>query len=239
MAAMLLRDPRRGARSLGAWVERCEAARRAERARLSKLFARRNQLFRSGLKFVAGVDEVGVGPLAGPLVAAAVILPRRVDFEALQGLNDSKQMNSAVRKKLEREIRKQALAVSVGEVSCEEVDRLNPYQGGLAAMGRAVAGLGVRPHHVLVDARTIPDLAIAQTALVHGDAIDGSIAAASIVAKVYRDALMCRLEERHPGYGFHRHMGYGTPEHLDALRRLGPSPAHRRSFAPVARAIAR
>ncbi len=106
-------------------------------------------------------------------------------------------------------------------------------------MSRAVAGLGVRPDHVLVDARTIPDLAAAQTALVHGDAIDGSIAAASIVAKVYRDAFMCRLEERHPGYGFNRHMGYGTPEHLDALRRLGPSPAHRRSFAPVARAIAR
>ena len=237
MAANLQRDPRRGARSLGAWVERCEAARRAERVRLSKLFARRNQLLRSGLKFVAGVDEVGVGPLAGPLVAAAVILPRRVNFEALQGLDDSKRLSPRVRRTLEREIRKQALAVFVAEVSCEEVDRLNPYRGGLAAMGRAVAGLGVRPHHVLVDARTIPDLTVSQTALVHGDAIDGTIAAASIVAKVYRDAFMCRLEEQHPGYGFNRHMGYGTPEHLDALQRLGPSPAHRRSFAPVARAI--
>ena len=239
MAAILHRDPRRGARSLGAWVERSEAARRVERARLSKLFALRNRLFRSGLKFVAGVDEVGVGPLAGPLVAAAVILPRRVDFRALEKLDDSKRLNPRTRKTLELQIRKQALAVFVSEVSSEEVDRLNTYRGALAAMRRAVAGLGVRPDHVLVDARTIPDLAVPQTALVHGDAIDGSIAAASIVAKVYRDALMCRLAEQHPGYGFNRHMGYGTREHLDALHRLGPSPAHRRSFAPVAQAFAR
>ena len=239
MAALLRRDLRRGARSLSAWVERREAARRVERARLSKLFARRNRLFASGLKFVAGVDEVGVGPLAGPLVAAAVILPRRVDFDVLQRLDDSKRLNPRIRKVLALEIRKQALAVFVSEVSCDEVDRLNTYRGALAAMARAVAGLGVQPDHVLVDARTIPDLAVPQTALVHGDAIDGSIAAASIVAKVYRDAIMCRLAEQYPGYGFNRHMGYGTQEHLDALRRLGPTPVHRLSFAPVARAIAR
>jgi ribonuclease HII len=239
ITAILRRDPRRGAQSLCAWIERREAARRVERARLSKLFARRGRLLRSGLKFIAGVDEVGVGPLAGPLVAAAVIFPRRVDFQALERLDDSKRLSPPARKVLEREIRKQALAVFVSVLACEEVDRLNPYWGALAAMGRAVAGLGVRPDHVLVDARTIPDLAVPQTALVHGDAIDGTIAAASIVAKVYRDAIMCRLAEQHPGYGFDRHMGYGTQEHLDALLRLGPSPAHRRSFAPVARAIAR
>jgi ribonuclease HII len=239
IAAILRRDPRRGAQALGGWIERREIARRVERVRLSKLFALRNRLLRSGLKFVAGVDEVGVGPLAGPLVAAAVILPRRIDYQALERLDDSKRLSPSARKVLEREIRKQALAVFISELSCEEVDRLNTYRGGLEALGRAVAGLGVRPDHVLVDARTIPDLAIPQTALVHGDAMDGSIAAASIVAKVYRDALMCRLAERHPGYGFNRHMGYGTQEHLDALRRLGPSPVHRRSFGPVARSIAR
>jgi ribonuclease HII len=239
MALTLRSDPRRGARSLSSWIERREAARRVERARLLKLFARRHRLFRSGLKFVAGVDEVGVGPLAGPLVAAAIILPRRVDYRALARLDDSKRLSPRTRSVLEREIRKQAVAVFVAEVSCEEVDRLNPYRGTLAAMRRAVAGLGVKPDHVLVDARTIPDIAIPQTALVHGDAIDGSIAAASIVAKVYRDALMCRLAQQHPGYGFDRHMGYGTREHLDALRRLGPSPAHRLSYAPVAQAIAR
>jgi ribonuclease HII len=119
------------------------------------------------------------------------------------------------------------------------VDRLNPHRASLAAMKRAVSGLEIRPGHVLVDARTIPDLGISQAALVHGDALDASIAAASIVAKVYRDAWMCRLDERHPGYGFSRHMGYGTPEHFAALDRLGPCPAHRRSFAPVSRALAR
>ncbi len=239
MLAALRSDPRRGAQTLCVWVERREAARRVERARLSKLFALRNRLFRSGLKFVAGVDEVGVGPLAGPLVAAAVILPRRIDFQALERLDDSKRLSPRARNVLDREIRRHALAVFISELSSEEVDRLNTYWGSLEAMGRAVAGLGVKPDHVLVDARTIPDLAVPQTALIHGDAIDGSIAAASIVAKVYRDALMCRLAEQHPGYGFNRHMGYGTREHLDALRRLGPSPVHRRSFGPVARAIAR
>jgi ribonuclease HII len=239
MAQLLRRDPSRGAQSLSAWIERRETARRVERARLLKLFERRNRLLRSGLKFIAGVDEVGVGPLAGPLVAAAVILPRRVDHSALMRLDDSKRLSPRIRELLEREIRKQALAVFVSELSCEDVDRLNPYRAGLAAMRGAVVGLSVEPDHVLVDARTIPDLAVPQTALVHGDAIDASIAAASIVAKVYRDAIMRRLAERHPGYGFDRHMGYGTREHLEALRRLGPSPAHRRSYAPVARAIAR
>jgi ribonuclease HII len=172
------------------------------------------------------------------LVAASVIFASRVDLEALVGLDDSKRLTRSVREALDVAIRQQACAVCVAEVSAVEVDRLNPYQAGLLAMRKAVVALDVEPDHLLVDARTIPGLEIPQTPLVRGDAIDASIAAASIVAKVHRDASLRRLGDQYPGYGFDRHMGYGTPEHLEALRRLGPTPAHRRSYAPVARAIA-
>jgi ribonuclease HII len=239
IAAILRLDPRSGVRSLGDAVGRREVARRTERDRLVRFFARREQLLQSGVEFVAGVDEVGVGPLAGPLVAAAVIFQREVKLDALAGLDDSKRVARKVRETLDLEIRRQAAAVFVAEISSVDVDRLNPHGATLAAMKRAVSGLQLQPGHVLVDARRIPDLSVSQTALIHGDALDASIAAASIVAKVYRDAWMCRLDERYPGYGFSRHMGYGTPEHLAALERLGPCPAHRRSFAPVSRAFAR
>ncbi len=239
IAAALRRDSRSGARSLGDAIDRRESARSRERERLARLFARRDALLQSGVELVAGVDEVGVGPLAGPLVAAAVIFPPSVDLDALAGLDDSKRVACKPRETLDREIRRQAIAVCVAEVSAADVDRLNPHGASLAAMRRAVLGLGVAPGRVLVDARTIPDLAIPQTALIHGDALDASIAAASIVAKVHRDAWMVRLDERYPGYGFRRHVGYGTREHLAALDRLGPCPAHRRSYAPVSRVLVR
>ncbi|MBW2542544.1 MAG: ribonuclease HII, partial [Deltaproteobacteria bacterium] len=179
MAAVLRSDPRSGARSLGEAIRRRERARRSERERLARFFARREQLLRSGVDFVAGVDEVGVGPLAGPLVAAAVIFPREVELDALSGLDDSKRVARKAREGLDREIRRQSVAVFVAEVSSSEVDRLNPHGASLAAMKRAIAGLSLQPDHVLVDARTIPDLAVPQTALVGGDALDASIAAAS------------------------------------------------------------
>ena len=225
-------DARSGARALAARQRRRLSARRAELHRLAGLFARCRRLRQAGARFVAGVDEVGMGPPAGPVVAAAVVLPERVD---LPGLNDSKRVTRAARERLAARIHDQAVAVGLGEVSREEIDRINIFRAGLEAMRRAVQALGVPPDHVLVDARTIPGIRAPQTALIHGDAIDGSIAAASIVAKVHRDELMRRLGERYPGYGFDRHMGYGTREHLAALRRLGPSPVHRRSFAPVKR----
>ena len=134
---------------------------------------------------------------------------------------------------LAAEIRGGALAVAVGLASHEEVDRLNVYQAGLLAMRRAVEGLAVRPDHLLVDARSVPGVGIPQRGIVHGDAQSLCIAAASVVAKTTRDALMVELDRAHPGYGFARHKGYGAPEHLEALRRLGPSPVHRRTFAPV------
>jgi ribonuclease HII len=222
-------DPRAGAAALAARVERQLAEARAERARVARLFLLRRRLRRDGAGYVAGVDEVGMGPLAGPVVAAAVILPDRVE---LPGLDDSKQLTVAARERLAATIRAQAVALALGEVWPAELDRLNVYRAGLEAMRRAVAALSPAPDHLLVDARTVPGAACSQTSLVQGDARDGSIAAASIVAKVYRDAIMRRLEDEHPGYGFARHMGYATREHLAALRRLGPCPMHRRSFLP-------
>ena len=226
LAEGLRGDRRAGARVLS---RRCER-RVAERRRLAGLFRLRARLHADGVRLVAGVDEVGMGPLAGPVVAAAVVLPDQPD---LPGLDDSKRLTAAARERLAGAIRKQALAFAVGTVSPIEVDRHNVYQAGLEAMRRAIRGLSLTPDHLLVDGRSIPDLELPQTRIVGGDRSDGSIAAASIVAKVFRDGLMRRLERRYPGYGFARHKGYATREHLEALRRLGPCPVHRRSFAPV------
>jgi ribonuclease HII len=228
---LLARDGRRGARELALALEHRRAERRREARRLAQLFALRRRLFADGARFVAGVDEVGVGPMAGPLVAAAVVLPARLQ---LPGLDDSKQLRREERESLDAAIRRQAIAVSVAELSSREVDRLNVLRASLEAMRLAVAGLALRPDHVLVDARTIPAIDSPQTPIVEGDARDGSIAAASIVAKVHRDARMRALDARHPGYGFAQHKGYSTREHFSALARLGPCPEHRRSFAPVA-----
>ena len=195
------------------------------------LFALRRSLRDAGALRIAGVDEVGMGPLAGPVVAAAVVLPDEI---CLPGLDDSKRLTRRARERLDVAIREQAVALAVAEVTPEEVDRLNVYRAGLEAMRRAVVALSSAPDHVLVDARTIPDVVFPQTGIVGGDARDGSIAAASVVAKVYRDAAMRALDAVHPGYGFASHKGYPTSEHLRALGRLGPSPVHRRSFGPVA-----
>lgn len=233
LAAILAADPRAGARELLARIEARRRAAQSENARLAKLLALRDALAREGARGIAGVDEVGVGPLAGPVVAAAVVLPDRVD---LPGLDDSKRVPPARREQLDRSIRDAALGVGVGVVPVEEIDQLGIYRAALEAMRRAVASLA-RVHvvdHLLVDARTVPGIDVPQTSIIKGDQKDASIAAASIVAKVHRDALMVRLGERHPAYGFERHMGYGTAEHVAALERFGPCPAHRRSFAPVA-----
>jgi ribonuclease HII len=224
-------DPRAGARRVAEQCARLLEEHRRERRRVSRLFALRRALQREGSRHVAGVDEVGMGPLAGPVVAAAVILPDRVD---LPGLNDSKRLDRQRRESLAEAVHAQALALYVAEVAVEDIERLNIYRAGLEAMRRAVLGLALAPDHVLVDARTIPGLASPQTALPGGDGRDGSVAAASIVAKVHRDALMRELDARHPGYGFARHKGYATRDHLRALRELGPSPVHRRTFTPVA-----
>lgn len=232
----LREDERSGARTLARTCARRLETMAAERERLEGLFALRRSLRSRGARAVAGVDEVGMGPLAGPVVAAAVILPDAVD---LRGLNDSKRLLPAQREVLAARIRESARAFSVAEVSPGDVDRLNVYHAGLEAMRRAVAGLELQPDHLLVDARRIPGLDLPQTSLVRGDARDGSIAAASILAKVHRDTLMQRLDAEYPAYGFARHKGYPTPDHLAALQRHGPTPLHRRSFAPVAQLFLR
>ena len=226
-------DPRLGARALLQQIDKRLEAERAERRRLRKLFALRRRLHEEGSRLVAGVDEVGMGPLAGPVVAAAVILGEDI---YLDGLDDSKRVPRPLREDLAQRVHGQALAVGIGVVGPAEIDRLNIYHAGLEAMRRAVAAMTPQPDYLLVDARRVPGVSTPQTPLTHGDAIDGSIAAASIVAKVHRDALMQELDEQHAGYGFAAHKGYGTPAHLAALRELGPSPIHRRSFAPVAAA---
>ena len=228
----LLADPRSGARALGRQIQGRRERRQQKSQRLRRLFAREREAWARGLRWIAGTDEVGMGPLAGPVVAAAVVLPSS-SADRLAGLNDSKKLSPLRRTELDREIRACASAVGIGSASRREIDRINIYQAGLLALQRAVLNLSRVPELVLVDARTIPALPCEQKAVVRGDAEVGSIAAASIVAKVYRDSLMEKLDTRYPGYGFAEHRGYGTPEHLEALHRRGPSPEHRRSFAPV------
>jgi ribonuclease HII len=183
------------------------------------------------LGLLAGVDEAGRGPLAGPVVAAAVILD---DSKRILGLNDSKVLTPLQRDKLYDKIREKALCCSVGSASVEEIDELNIYHATMLAMKRAVEGLRLKPVKVLVDGNALPKLEILSEAIVGGDAKVKSISAASIIAKVTRDRLLCELHEQFPQYGFAGHKGYSTPEHLEALRVHGPCVHHRRHFAPVA-----
>ncbi len=181
---------------------------------------------------ICGVDEVGRGPLAGPVVAAAVILdPQR----PIDGLADSKKLTETRREQLSDEILAGALAFSLGRAEVAEIDAINILQASLLAMQRAVAGLGVMPGEALVDGNRLPDLACPARAIVGGDASEPCISAASIIAKVARDREMIELDARYPGYGLARHKGYPTKAHLSALAELGVTEIHRRSFAPVRR----
>ncbi|HXV77277.1 MAG TPA: ribonuclease HII [Candidatus Polarisedimenticolaceae bacterium] len=206
------------------------AERRARRRALDRMHVlqrRERELRDAGVVHVAGVDEVGVGPLAGPVVAAAVVFDERC---RIAGIDDSKRLGAARRIELARTIREVATCWSVFEVAPAEIDRINIYQASLEAMRRALLGLRPCPDHVLVDARRIPDLPFPQEPWVRGDARCYAIAAASILAKTARDERMQRYDVEFPGYGFADHKGYATAAHRDAIRRLGPSPIHRRSF---------
>jgi ribonuclease HII len=195
-------------------------------------------LWQSGYQFVAGADEVGRGAWAGPVVAAAVILP--ADPQALAPLlgavDDSKKVSPRGRERLFVLIRERAVAVGLGSATAVEIDAAGIAQANRLALARAVAALAVPPHFLLLDFLSLPQLDLPQRAVLHGDARSLSIAAASIIAKVTRDRWMAAQEDSHPGYGFARHKGYGTAMHSDALLRLGPCELHRRSFAPVAAA---
>jgi len=186
------------------------------------------------LKYIAGVDEVGRGPLAGPVVAAAVILD---EARPIEGLADSKALSARRREELSVLIKERAICWALGRAEVEEIDRLNILQASLIAMQRAVMALTLAPELVLVDGNQAPRLVYPVTTIIRGDATESSISAASILAKVARDAEMCDLDRRYPGYGFSLHKGYPTRVHIEALQRQGVSPIHRRSFGPVRRAI--
>jgi ribonuclease HII len=223
----LQRDPRPGARKLYQSLAKRFEEQKKERLRLDAMLHFERLLWKTGIVHIAGVDEVGMGPLAGPVVAAAVIFPPDIEIAAI---DDSKALDESIRPHLETEIRAKAAAVGIGVVEVEEIDRLNIYHAGLRAMQLALGNLAIVPQHILVDSRTIPGVSQPQSSFDKGDGINFSIASASIVAKVHRDRLMTELDALYPGYGFASHKGYATAEHQNAIRELGPCPIHRRSF---------
>jgi ribonuclease HII len=224
-------DSRAGVKQIALTIRRRREKEQREDARLESLLCFEKALWSEGYRNIAGVDEAGMGPLAGPVVAAAVILPHDCK---ISGLDDSKKIPRRDRREeLESRIKKEALCWAIGRAETEEIDRLNIYQAGLLAIRRAVDELNIRPDYLLVDARAIPEYSCPQRGVIHGDALSMSIAAASILAKTCRDRIMLEMDARYPGYGFADHKGYPTAEHIDALRRFGPTPIHRRSYAPV------
>jgi ribonuclease HII len=228
-------DPRDGARELARQIRIRRYKNRAEGQRLRNLLQFETELWAQGITLIAGVDEAGMAPLAGPVVAGAVILQQRYK---LRGLDDSKKiLDESKRESLARQIKADAVCWSVGRAEVEEIDHLNIYHAGLLAMRRAVDGLATVPGFILVDARKIPACPSPQRGIVHGDALSSSIAAASIIAKTTRDALMLEMDGQYPGYGFAAHKGYPTPHHCEQLKKLGAAPVHRRSFARVRQAL--
>jgi ribonuclease HII len=223
-------DSRRGARDLAARLRERANANRAEGQRLRRLMKYESELWAQGFNLIAGVDEAGVAPLAGPVVAGAVVLSRGY---RLREIDDSKKLDEPTRERLAQRIKTDAIAWAVGVADVEEIEILNIYHAGLLAMRRAVESLNHAPDFILVDARKIPDCVAPQRGIVRGDSLSASIAAASIIAKTTRDAMMVELDAQYPGYGLAEHKGYPTPRHFEALRRLGASPIHRRGYRPV------
>ena len=218
-----------GARGRKRVPKTASGRRRAEDRRLQKLLELERAHWERGLTLIAGVDEVGRGPLAGPVLAAAVVLPANV---AIRGVDDSKKLTADRRAELYEEIRAKALAIGVAGASTREVDRINILRASHLAMRRAVQRLGMTPEHVFVDGLPVPELGDRCTSVVDGDAKVHCIACASIVAKVVRDRIMHLLASRYPGYGWETNAGYGTLQHRGAIMELGLTPHHRRTFEP-------
>jgi ribonuclease HII len=223
-------DPRAGAKAILAAIAKRRYQHRSEGQRLRKMLRFEQVLWGAGTTYVAGVDEAGMSPLAGPVYAAAVVF---TPGGRLADVDDSKKLDAKERERLAAEIKQTACAWAVGTASVEEIDTINIYWAGLLAMQRAVEGLGITPQHLLIDARGLKDLAIPQDCIVKGDQRSLSIAAASIIAKTSRDAHMRVLDAEYPGYGFAQHKGYPVKSHTAALSRLGACRVHRTSFAPV------
>src|SRR5437016_2917076 len=228
-------DTRQGAHHLAKLIRDRWRKNRAEGQRLHNLLRFEIDLWDQGVNLIAGVDEAGMAPLAGPVVAGAVILPRNYK---LKRLNDSKQiLDTTVRDELAQQIKADAVVWSAGIAEVEEIDTLNIYHAGLLAMRRAVEGLTSQPDFILVDARRIPHCSTPQRGIIKGDTLSASIAAASIIAKTTPDKLRTEMDSLPPGYNFATHKGYPTPEHCRCLKELGATPIHRRSFARVPEAL--
>lgn len=233
--AKLEADGRDGALKLAEALRKRQAENRAEGQRLRHMLKFETELWEQGHALIAGVDEAGMGPCAGPVCAGAAILPKGYK---LKGLDDSKKiLDEAVRDELAEAIKRDAVAWSIAWCTVEEIDTINIYNAGLLAMRRAVEGLKERPDYVLVDARKIPGIEQPQRGIIKGDAQSLSIAAGAILAKTSRDHVMNELHQRFPGYGFASHKGYPTPEHIDAMKKLGVIDAHRKTWAPVRKVL--
>jgi len=232
--AALRDDPRTSAQALLEAVARRRRDNRAEGQRLRMMLRYETALWVQGTVHVAGVDEAGMSPLAGPVAAAAVIF---APGARLPGVDDSKKLDARERERLAPIIRETAVACAVAFAEVEEIDRVNIYWAGMMAMRRAVAALGKVPEHVLVDGRKLRGLTLPQQPIIKGDAKSLSIAAASILAKTARDRLMAELDDVYPGYGFAGHKGYRAPIHAEALRTLGPCEIHRMTWGPVKLAL--
>jgi len=200
-------------------------------------FTEERELYTQGYRLIAGIDEVGRGTIAGPVVAAAVVLPLEVNIQWLSLVRDSKQLSPRRREFLFEQIQQTEMAVGVGMVAHTVIDERGIVKATQLAMGRAVEQLPVTPDFLLIDALVLPEVALPQKGIVHGDRLSLSIACASIVAKVSRDHYMVELDNLYPGYGLACHKGYVTPQHLLSLQQLGPCPIHRKTFAPVRRLI--
>ena len=230
LLAELAQDERSGVQKLlAAYYKKAEKAR-LEQERFHKMLQYERKYYDSGAQLIAGVDEAGRGPLAGPLTIAAVILPRNV---FISGLNDSKQLSAATRDRLYDEILAKAVAVSVNIVSVANIDRLNIYRATQEGMGQVLTHLAQQPQVALIDAMPVEAAGIETVSLIHGDALSASIAAASIIAKVTRDRIMEKLDKLYPAYHFAGNKGYGSAEHMQAVRELGATRWHRRSYEPV------
>ncbi|HEK9099197.1 ribonuclease HII [Bacillus pfraonensis] len=226
---MLTKDERKGVQKLILkWYKQKELEQK-EKEKFFEMSKYEKTLREKGLTYIAGIDEVGRGPLAGPVVTAAVVLPE--DFY-IPGLNDSKKLSEAKRERFYDEIKEKAIAIGVGIVSPQVIDEINIYQATKQAMLDAIANLSCTPEHLLIDAMKLPTQ-IPQTSIIKGDAKSISISAASIIAKVTRDHMMKELGKKHPEYGFEQHMGYGTKQHLQAIETYGVLEEHRKTFAPI------
>lgn len=223
------KDTRSGVQKEIAKRKKAIQAEREENLRLENMLSYEKELYKQGLTLIAGVDEVGRGPLAGPVVAAAVILPKDCK---IRGLNDSKKISKKKHLEIFQVVQEQALAIGIGIMDNQVIDQVNIYEATKLAMKEAISQLSPQPEHLLIDAMKL-ELPISQTSIIKGDANSLSIAAASIVAKVTRDELMKQYDQQYPGYDFTTNAGYGTAKHLEGLEKLGVTPIHRTSFEPV------